>query len=142
MSNRSDAVSCAGLAVAHSWYAYEVFSTGIDQPDLLARTIEFWMGAIVILALVHIVVALIPGKPPLDKAREREIGRSSGRNAYVAVCAVMWAAPFLIAIPAIGQNLGIVLSVVALGLAETVRYGSRLIYRGLGAGRNHSALAA
>lgn len=142
MSNRTDAVSFAGLLIGHSWYAYDVISTGIDQPGLLTRSIQFWVVLALVLTAVHIVVALIPGKPPVDKALEREIGRWSSRNAYVAVGALMWTAPFLIAIPAVGQNLGIALTVTALGLAETVRYGSRLIYRGLGAGRNHSALAA
>ena len=55
---------------------------------------------------------------------------------------MLWVVPFLLAVPQIGVNLTIVACVGLMGLAEAVRYGSKLAYRRLGLVWNQRALAS
>lgn len=141
-NNRTDILAVLGLLVAYGWYMRDVIPDGLTDPSLLGRTIGFFVAVTVAMILTQIVIALVPKGGDPDPEVEREIGRRSGRNAYIAVLSVLWAIPFLAAIPEIGVNLAIVSAVGAMGLAEVVRYGSRIVYRGLGSGRNQPAVAA
>ena len=115
---------------------------GLDQPGLIGRTLGFYVLTALVMALVQIIAGLALGKAaPEDRETEREIGRRAGRNAYIATLSMLWVVPFLLAVPQIGVNLTIVACVGLMGLAEAVRYGSKLAYRGLGLVRNQRALA-
>ncbi len=141
-ATRSDAISFVGLILLYGYFVHGVVEGGLDQPGLIGRTLGFYVLAAVVLGLVQIVAALALGKAsPEDRESERAIGHRSGRNAYIATLSVLWAVPFLLAVPDIGVNLTIVACVGVMGLAEVVRYGSRLAYRGLGLVRNQRALA-
>lgn len=139
---RSDTISLAGIVVLYGYFLYGVIEGGLDQPDMIGRTLGFYVLTIVVMIIVQIVAAIALGKAaPEDAEAEREIGRRAGRNAYVVALSVLWAVPFLPAVPEIGMNLTIVACVGLMGLAEAVRYGSKLAYRGLGLVRNQRALA-
>jgi hypothetical protein len=141
-ATRSDAISFVGLILLYGYFVYGVIDGGLDQPGLIGRTLGFFVLTAVVLGLVQIVAALALGRTaPEDREAERDIGHRSGRNAYVATLSLLWAVPFLLAIPGIGVNLTIVACVGLMGLTEVVRYGSRLAYRGLGLVRNQRALA-
>jgi len=145
-SQRSDAISFIGLLVAYGWFGFDLLAEGIGQEGLVGRLIGFYIGAALALAAVQVLAEWVLGAGRgADREREREIGRRSGRNAYIAMLAVMWAVPFLLALP-FGAELALVAVIGAMGLAEVVRYGSRLGYRALGPGRlgfarNQSAVA-
>jgi hypothetical protein len=92
--------------------------------------------------VVHSLVALVFGQGSRpDAESERWIGWRAARNALVAVMSVLWAVPFLAALPD-AQVLTVHAVVGLLGLSQIVAHASRLFYRGLGAGRNQRALAA
>ena len=142
-NNRTDAISLVGLLIAYGWYVGDVIPDGLDQPGLLGRTIGFFVAVTLLMAVVQVLAEWIFGRgQPADREAERDIGRRAGRNAYIAILSVLWAAPFLLAIPVVGVNLTIVACVAAMGLAEIVRYASCLAYRSLGVGRNHRAVMA
>lgn len=141
-ATRSDAISFVGLILLYGYFVHGVVEGGLDQPGLIGRTLGFYVLTAVVLAFVQIVASLALGKTtPEDREIERDIGRRAGRNAYVTTLSVLWAVPFLPAVPGIGVNLTIVACVGLTGLAEGVRYGSKLAYRGLGPARNQRALA-
>lgn len=134
-TQRSDAISFIGLGLAYGWFAFGVLADGLSQAGLFGRVLGFYIGAAVALALLQVVAEWVFGaRPQADREFEREIGRRSGRNAYIAVLSVLWAVPFLLALP-FGLELTLAASVGVLGLAELVRYGSRLVYRSLGPSR-------
>lgn len=134
-TQRSDAISFIGLILAYGWFAFGVLADGLGQPGLIGRVLGFYIRAAVALALLQVAAEWVFGaRPEGDREFEREIGRRSGRNAYIAMLSVLWAAPFLLALP-YGVELTLATSVGVMGLAELVRYGSRLVYRALGPGR-------
>lgn len=141
-ATRSDTISFVGIVLLYGYFLYGVIEGGLDQPDMIGRTLGFYVLTIVVMIVVQIVAAIALGKAtPEDAGIEREIGRRAGRNAYVTILSVLWAVPFLLAVPDIGVNLTIVACVGLMGVAEAVRYGSKLTYRGLGLVRNQRALA-
>lgn len=141
-ATRSDTISLAGIVVLYGYFLFGVIEGGLDQPDMIGRTLGFYVLTIVVMIIVQIVAAIALGKAAPEHAEaEREIGRRAGRNAYVATLSVLWAVPCLLAVPQVGMNLTIVACVGLMGLAEAVRYGSKLAYRGLGLVRNQRALA-
>lgn len=142
-ATRSDAISFIGLTLLYGYFVFSVIEGGLDQPGLIGRTLGFYVLTALVMALVQIIAGLALGKAaPEDRETEREIGRRAGRNAYIATLSMLWVVPFLLAVPQIGVNLTIVACVGLMGLAEVVRYGSKLAYRGLGLVRNQRALAS
>lgn len=138
----TDAISFIGLIAAYGYFVYGVIAAGIDQEGLAGQVIGFYVVTAVVMALVQVLAAWVFGEAPkADREAEYEIGRRSGRNAYVALLSVLWAVPFLLVL-SYGVELTLAVVVGVMGLGEVVRYGSRLVYRGLGAGRNQRALTA
>jgi hypothetical protein len=137
---RADVVSFIGLILAYGWFAATEFNLGFEPDGLWGRALGFYIVTAVAMAILQAIAGWVFGKAPGEqREREREIAHSSGRNAYVAMLSVMWAVPFLLGLP-YGLQLAMVACVAAMGLAELVRYGSRLLYRGLGCVRNQRAL--
>jgi len=142
-SNRTDAVTLGVLVLAYGAYGVQAYEhPPLAAAEMIPIVAGFYIAFTLAMIVVHSIVALLFGKGAKpDPELERAIGWRAARNSLIAVMSILWALPFLAALPD-AQVLTVHAVVGLLGLSEIVAHVSRLAYRGLGSGRNQRALAA
>jgi hypothetical protein len=142
-SNRTDAVTLAVLVLGYGAYGVQAWENPpLAAAELIPIVAGFYVAFTLAMIVVHSLVVLVFGSEPKgDPELERAVGWRAGRNGLVAVVSVLWALPFLAALPD-AQVLTVQAVVGLLGLSQIVGHASSILYRGLGAGRNQRALAS
>jgi hypothetical protein len=142
-SSRTDAVTLAVLVLGYGAYAVQAYENPpLAAAEMIPIVAGFYLAFTVAMIVIHALVALVFGHEPKgDPELERIVGWRAGRNALVAVVSLLWALPFLAALPD-AQVLTVHAAVGLLGLSQIVGHASSILYRGLGAGRNQRALAS
>jgi hypothetical protein len=142
-SNRTDAVTLAVVVLSYGAYGLIAWERPpLAAPEMAAIVAGFYIAFTLAMIGAHSLAAIAFGQGEKGDPRiERTIAWRSGRNALVAVMSVLWAVPFLAALPD-AQVLTVHAVVGLLGLSQAVAAGSSLIYRSLGSGRNQSAVSA
>jgi hypothetical protein len=112
-------------------------------PHTAGETLGVLIAGIVLTAIVTTIVAIVVAVPwgiyaslrgarnEAADERDREIARTSMRNAYLVVIVFIWLVPFLALTGSAVQAANVAL--LTMGVAEIVNYGSRLYYYRWGA---------
>jgi hypothetical protein len=112
-------------------------------PHTAGETLGVLIAGIVLTVIVTTIVAIVVAVPwgiyaslrgarnEAADERDREIARTSMRNAYLVVIVFIWVVPFLAL--AGSAVLAANVALLTMGVAEIVNYGSRLYYYRWGA---------
>jgi len=144
--NRSDALTLAVILFCYGAYFWFALEAPTDPGSLLGGVLGLYVGFTVLITVAQICVQLLSQRlahaaDPAARAREARIGAAGARNSYWTVMLTLWTVPPILAVG--GELIGLYAVVAVMGLAETVRFTSRMALRGFGprGGQNHAYLA-
>lgn len=138
--NRSDALTLAVILACYGGYFWWTAQAPTDSGALIGGVVGLYAGFTVLITVAQVLVQLAAGRADAaDREREARVGALGARNAYVTVLLLLWTVPLLLAVG--GELLALWTVIALMGLAETVRFVSRIACRGAAGRQNHGYLA-